>query len=218
MGEAVRLRGHSGHASDPRLGNNALEGMHQVLTQVLAWRDSLKQTHRDAAFRIAWPTLSLGHIHGGDAVNRICGQCELHVDIRPLPGQDPAELRAELSRRVAAVAEQRGLDWAVAPLFESIPPAATPADAAIVHAAEALTGHAAESVSFGTEAPFLTALGMETIVLGPGDIAQAHQPDEFLALDRIAPMLAVLRALIRRFCIDESAEPRNNMRQTGGRD
>ena len=218
MGEAVRLRGHSGHASDPRLGNNALEGMHQVLTQVLAWRDSLKQTHRDEAFRIAWPTLSLGHIHGGDAVNRICGQCELHVDIRPLPGQDPAELRAELSRRVAAVAEQRGLDWAVAPLFESIPPAATPADAAIVHAAEALTGHAAESVSFGTEAPFLTALGMETIVLGPGDIAQAHQPDEFLALDRIAPMLAVLRALIRRFCIDESAERRNNIRQTGGRD
>jgi acetylornithine deacetylase len=201
MGEVVRLRGHSGHASDPSLGNNALEGMHEVLTDILAWRDTLKETHRDDAFRIAWPTLSLGHIHGGDAVNRICGQCELHVDIRALPGQDPLALRAELSGHVAAVAEQRGLGWEVAPLFESIPPASTPAGAALVRAAEDLTGHAAETVSFGTEAPFLTALGMETIVLGPGDIAQAHQPDEFLALERIPAMLAVLRALIRRFCI-----------------
>lgn len=202
MGEALRLRGRSGHGSDPSLGNNALEGMHQVLTEVLAWRDVLKQAHRDDAFRIAWPTLNLGQIHGGDAANRICGQCELHLDIRPLPGQDPAELRAQLSQRVAAVAEQRGLDWEVTPLFASIPPAATPAGASIVRAAEQLTGHVADSVSFGTEAPFLSALGMETVVLGPGDVAQAHQPDEFLALERIPPMLALLRALIRRFCID----------------
>jgi acetylornithine deacetylase len=202
MGEAVRLIGKSGHASDPRLGNNALEGMHEVLTSVLAWRDELQRTHNNPAFPVSFPTINPGHIHGGDNPNRICGQCELQLDLRVLPGLDPSDLRAELTRRVAAVAERRGLGWEVAPLFASIPPAETPAGSAIVRAAEELTGHAAEAVSFGTEAPFFNRLGMETVVLGPGDIAQAHQPDEFLAIDRIEPTLQLLRTLIRRFCIE----------------
>ncbi len=201
MAEAIRLVGQSGHASDPSLGNNAIEGMHDVLTALLAWRDQLKRGHYDPAFRVGWPTLNCGHIHGGDNFNRICGQCELHVDIRPLPGQNPDRLRAELRRCVAAAAEPRGLQWEVVPLFESIPPAATPASAAIVRTGEALTGHAAEAVSFGTEAPFFNALGLETMVLGPGDVTQAHQPDEFLDADRIEPMLGILRGLIRRFCL-----------------
>lgn len=201
MGEAIRLVGRSGHASDPSLGNNAIEGMHAVLTALLSWRDELKQAHRDPAFRVAWPTINCGHIHGGDNFNRICGQCELHIDIRPLPGQEPDDLRATLRRRVADAAEPRGLAWEVEPLFPSIPPADTPGTAAIVRAGEELTGHAAEAVSFGTEAPFFAQLGMETMVLGPGDVDQAHQPDEYLAIERIEPMLGMLRGLIRRFCL-----------------
>jgi acetylornithine deacetylase len=202
MGESVRLIGRSGHASDPSLGNNALEGMHEALTAILAWRDELQRTHRHPAFPVPYPTLNLGHIHGGDNPNRICGECELHLDLRVLPGLAPEDLRAELARRVAEVAEARGLAWSVEPLFAPIPPVETPADSAIVRAGEQLTGHAAEAVSFGTEAPFFDRLGMETLVLGPGDIAQAHQPDEYLALERIPPTLDLLRALIRRFCID----------------
>ena len=204
MGESVRLIGRSGHASDPSLGNNALEGMHEVMTALLVWRDDLQRTHRHPAFRIPYPTLNLGHIHGGDNPNRICGDCELHLDLRVLPGLDPADLRAELARRVAEVGARRGLQWSVSPLFEPIPPAETPADAEIVRACETLTGHRAEAVNFGTEAPFLNQLGMDTVILGPGDIAQAHQPDEFLALDRIPPTLELLRALIRQFCLRQS--------------
>ncbi len=203
MGEAIRLIGRSGHASDPRLGNNALEGMHAVLGAVLAWRDELQASHNNSAFPVSYPTINLGHIHGGDNPNRICGQCELHLDLRVLPGLDPDALRAELCRRVAAVAEPRGLGWETQALFESIPPAETPAGSAIVRAAEALTGHAAEAVSFGTEAPFFNRLGMETVVLGPGDIEQAHQPDEFLALERIEPTLGLLKQLIQRFCLQD---------------
>jgi acetylornithine deacetylase len=199
----VRLVGRSGHASDPSLGNNALDGMHQVLTAILAWRDELKAAHHHPAFPVPYPTLNLGHIHGGDNPNRICGECELHLDLRVLPGLDPTDLRAELSRRVARVAERRGLGWQVEALFPSIPPAETPAGSAIVRATEALTGHAAEAVSFGTEAPFFNRLGMETVVLGPGDLDQAHQPDEYLALDRIEPMVQLLKRLIRQFCIDD---------------
>lgn len=201
MAEAIRLTGRSGHASDPSLGNNALEGMHEVLGALFAWRDALKQAHRDPAFAIDYPTMNPGHIRGGDNFNRICGHCELHIDLRPLPHQDPDALRTEIRTLIAPIAARRGLELVVEPLFPSIPPAETPAGAAIVQAAEALTGHPAEAVSFGTEAPFLNALGMETIVFGPGDIDQAHQPDEYLALERIPPMLDHLRHLIERFCL-----------------
>ena len=200
MGEAVRLIGRSGHASDPRFGNNALDGMHAVLSALMAWRETLQHTHQHPAFPVPYPTVNFGQIRGGDNPNRICGDCELHLDLRVLPGMDPADLRAELAQRVAEVSERRGLQWSVEPLFTPIPPAETPATAPIVRACESLTGYCAEAVSFGTEMPFLNQLGMDTLILGPGDIAQAHQPDEFLALDRIPPMLEILRALIQQFC------------------
>lgn len=207
MGEAVRLVGRSGHASDPALGNNALEGMHEVLTAVLAWREELQQRHRHPAFPLPVPTINPGYIHGGDNPNRICGACELHLDLRLLPGMDPDALRAELTRRVAEVAGRRGLSYAVEALFPSVPPTETAATAPIVRAAEALTGHPAEAVSFGTEAPWFNQLGMQTLVLGPGDIAVAHQPDEYLALARLTPTVDLLRALIRQFCLSPTTAP-----------
>ena len=68
-------------------------------------------------------------------------------------------------------------------------------------AERAVERHVANTVSFGTEAPFFNQLGMETLVLGPGNIAQAHQPDEYLSLDRIQPMIGLIQSLIRRFCL-----------------
>jgi acetylornithine deacetylase len=201
MAEAIRLTGRSGHASDPGLGNNALEGMHAVLGALFAWRDRLQQRYRDPAFAIDYPTMNAGHIHGGDNFNRICGHCELHIDVRPIPNQDPATLRAQIRELVEPIATQRGLAFEVEPLFPSIPPAETAAGSAIVQAVEGLTRSRAETANFGTETPFLNALGMETIVFGPGDIQQAHQPDEYLALERIPPMVAYLQQLIERFCV-----------------
>lgn len=200
MAEAIRLIGRAGHSSDPSLGNSALEGMHALMGELLTWRRELQGRHRHDAFAVAVPTLNLGHIHGGDSPNRICGECELHIDLRPTPGLDLAILRAELYRRVADLAGQRGLDWRVDRLFPGIQALETPAGSAIVTAAEALTGHSAGAVAFATEAPFFDRLGMETLILGPGDIAQAHQPDEYLDLARIPPTIEILRALIRRFC------------------
>ena len=63
------------------------------------------------------------------------------------------------------------------------------------------TGHSAAAAAFGTEAPYLRQLGMDALVFGPGGIAQAHQPDEFIELSSIAPTVDVLRGLIREFCL-----------------
>jgi len=200
MGEAVRLTGRSGHASDPSLGRNALDGMQEVMGDLMAWREEIERRYQHPAFALPSPTLNLGHIHGGDNFNRICGDCELHLDLRVLPGMRTEDVRSELASRVAAIAGRRGLEWEVEPLFTSIPPVETPRESAIVKAGEQLTGHAAEAVSFGTEAPFFNQLGMETLILGPGNLAQAHQPDEYLEVGRIPRTLELLRGMIRSFC------------------
>ncbi|WP_457670221.1 M20/M25/M40 family metallo-hydrolase, partial [Thiolapillus sp.] len=71
-----------------------------------------------------------------------------------------------------------------------------------VQAAESLTGHSAEAVAFGTEGPFLQQLGMDTIIMGPGSIDQAHQPDEYLDMAQINPGVELIRQLIHRFCLN----------------
>jgi acetylornithine deacetylase len=199
--EAVHLHGRSGHSSDPSLGVNALEAMHEAIGEILAWRNELQKKNRNPLFRVAVPTLNLGHIHGGDNPNRICGDCELHFDLRPLPGMELAALRAELTGRLERRLAGSGVELRIRPLFPGLPPMETAADSPLVRAAEELTGHGAEAVAFGTEGPFFNELGMQTVILGPGDIDQAHQPDEFLALDRIEPTVSLLRSLIERFCL-----------------
>jgi len=206
--EAIRVTGRAGHSSDPSLGNNALEGMYRVLGEILAWRKELQRRHHNPLFEVAVPTLNLGHIHGGDNPNRICGQCELHIDLRPLPGMEPDALLGELEHRLRQVLADTGLELEMHALFEGIPAMETPASAAIVQAAEALTGHPAQAVAYATEGPLLNAMGMETVILGPGSIEQAHQPDEFLSLDQVEPGVRILRELIRRFCIENQHDER----------
>ncbi|MET0117723.1 MAG: acetylornithine deacetylase [Sedimenticola sp.] len=199
--ESIRLIGRSGHSSNPALGASALEGMNRVISEILAWRWELQARYRNPMFNVEVPTLNLGHIHGGDNPNRICGECELQIDLRPLPGMDIEQLRGELSERLFRLLENSGLELEMRSPFSGIPPMETAASTEIVQAGESLTGYSAEAVAFGTEAPYLQQLGMETIVLGPGDIDQAHQPDEYLGLERITPMVEILRNLIKRFCL-----------------
>lgn len=198
--EAIRLEGKSGHSSNPALGVNALEGMHRVIGELLRWRTELQARYRNPLFEVAAPTLNLGRIHGGDNPNRICADCELHIDIRPLPGMTLAGVRDELHGRLTRLLADSGLGLSFLPLFEGIEAMETPATAAIVRATEELTGAAAGAVGFGTEGPYLNALGMETVILGPGGVECAHQPDEFLSLAMIEPTLKLLRGLIGRFC------------------
>ncbi|MHB8472084.1 MAG: acetylornithine deacetylase [Gammaproteobacteria bacterium] len=199
--EAIRLHGRSGHSSDPSLGVNALEGMHKVIGALLALRAELQAKYQHAGFAVPVPTMNFGHIHGGDNPNRICADCELHIDLRPLPGMDLEELRALLKQRTAAALAGSELRWEVTPLFCGTPAMETPAASPLVLAAEQLTGAAAGAVAFGTEGPYFQALGMDALILGPGDIAQAHQPNEYLSLDRIDPTVELLGRLIERFCV-----------------
>ncbi|KAA0695124.1 acetylornithine deacetylase [Halopseudomonas laoshanensis] len=201
MMERVDITGQAGHSSDPSLGRNAMEAMHLVISDLLELRAGWQKRWNNPLFGVPTPTLNLGCIHGGDNPNRICAKCALEFDIRPLPGMDPDALRADINERLQLIAAEHQVDISFKPLFPGVPPLDTPADAAIVAACEQLTGYSAGSVAFATEGPYLNQIGMQTLILGPGDIDQAHQPDEFLAMDRIDPTVKILRGLIEKFCL-----------------
>ncbi|MBL4583392.1 MAG: acetylornithine deacetylase [Pseudomonadales bacterium] len=200
MMESITITGQAGHSSDPSLGNNAMEAMFVVAADLAKFRAELQAKYQNPLFSTPVPTINFGCIHGGDNPNRICGSCEMQFDIRPLPGMVNDEIRAAIRKRLAPLAQQLQINIELKSLFAGIPAFESPADSDLVKACEKLTGHAASAVSFGTEAPFLQALGMDTIIMGPGSIDQAHQPDEYMSLDQVQPTIDVLKQLIAKFC------------------
>ena len=200
MSAAIRVIGKAGHSSDPDAGLNAIEIMHLVTTNLLKLKEQLKNNYSISHFAVPYPTLNLGHIHGGDNANRICGCCELHIDIRPLPGISIPELQALLLNAVQSINERYPNSVEVIDLHDPIPAFTGTTDSSLVKLAEAISGQPAQAVNYCTEAPFIQQLGCQTIVMGPGSIRQAHQPDEFLAVEKIKPTQAMIKELILESC------------------
>jgi len=200
--ESIKFTGQSGHASNPSLGNSALEGMHEFISDLLKYREGIQQKYRDPAFTIPIPTMNLGHIHGGDNSNRICGSCELLIDIRYLPNMSLQTLRNEISELAQSVADRRQLNVQCSLLGAGLPAMNTDEGSAIAEYLSFITGKAASSVAFGTEAPYFNQMQTETIVIGPGSIDQAHQPNEYLPVEQIQPSIDLLENLIHRFCLN----------------
>jgi acetylornithine deacetylase len=156
---------------------------------------------KDPAFEPPYTTINVGRIAGGQAMNIVAGRCTLDWEFRPLPGTDSQaiiarvrrfvdeELRPALKRRHAAADVELTLLAAgpgLAPEPESVAEAL----------ARRLTGaNRSGTVSYGTEAGHFQRSGISAVVCGPGDIEQAHKPDEFVAVDQLAQCAAFLAKL-----------------------
>jgi acetylornithine deacetylase len=200
MSHKITVKGKSGHSSQPQLGVNAIEIIYQVIGQLMALRGKLQQDYHNNAFSVAEPTLNLGAIKGGDNANRICGQCELHLDMRSLPGIKDEELHHWLLEHLKPVCEKYPGRIKIEELHPSSPSFAESENSELVKFAEQHSGHCCQAVNYATEAPFIQQLGCQTLVLGPGSIKQAHQPNEFLALTEVKPTLSFLTQAIERYC------------------
>lgn len=201
MMNALEITGQSGHSSDPSLGHSALEAMHDMMTELKAFRSDVQAQYKNAEFKVDVPTLNLGCIHGGDNPNRICNACELHFDFRGLPGMDNAAMREQMQRRLQPIAQQHQVNLNFRSLFGGVEPFAEDSQSELIQIAEKLSGSDSEAVAFATEAPFLKALGMETVVFGAGSIDQAHQPDEFISFEQIDKGVKMLRHFIQHYCL-----------------
>lgn len=204
MMNRLRLIGKSGHSSDPSLGRNALEGMHSVMSDLMQLRRSLQERYRHPGFAVPTPTLNFGCIHGGDNPNRICGQCELSFDFRLLPGMDGYEIRELIRKQAEQSAQPLELKVEFETVMDVVPGMETPGDALIVRHAERISGIPAQAVSFTTEGPFYRAEGMDVVIMGPGDIGCAHQPNEYIPVERLTQTSEHLESMIRAFCLDNT--------------
>ena len=196
----VIITGVAGHSSDPDAGVNAIDAMHQVIERLMEFRGELKLRYANDAFAVQHPTLNLGCLHAGDVPNRICAHAELQFDIRLLPTMNADVLIEDIQRRVVDIPDQTGAKIQIESTCPSIPPFETSTTGKLVQHLSNVTNHAPQGVAFGTEAPFYQALGMETVVFGPGSVNQAHQPDEYISLDRLKPTQTILENLIHTYC------------------
>jgi len=196
---SITLHGASGHSSNPALGCNALDAMHAVMSELIAFRTELATKWQNPGFDVQVPTLNLGCMRAGDNPNRICDHAELQIDLRLLPGMDIEATLAALKTRVNAVAQRCGTPLTLES-FTNVPAFETAADAKLVSYLESATGNRAGTVAYGTEGPFFNDLGMETVIFGPGSIDQAHQPNEYLAHSQIEPAVDVLAGMINHYC------------------
>lgn len=199
IGKGLRIIGKTGHSSDPTKGINAIELMHEATGYLMQLRNDLKEKYHHADFDIPYPTMNFGAIQGGDAVNRICACCELHFDIRPLPNISLTDLDEMLQEKLAPMFAQYGDRLSIRNLHELTPGYECEHSAQVVQVVEKLLGEKCEVVNYCTEAPFIQQL-CPTLVLGPGSIEQAHQPDEFMSAEFIKPTRELLSKMITHFC------------------
>jgi acetylornithine deacetylase/succinyl-diaminopimelate desuccinylase-like protein len=170
----VTTKGHSAHAATPQLGENAIYKMADVLRCV---RDELAPSlaqHRDPVLGV--PTASAGVVRGGSKVNIVPEACTLELDLRTVPAQDQAKLVEEVRARLrGAVADvQVELIRKHQPLYTS---PAHPCVQALIAAG----GRCVGAPWFCDGSLLASAGGIPSVAAGPGDIAQAHTADEWLA-------------------------------------
>ncbi|CNH87963.1 acetylornithine deacetylase [Yersinia thracica] len=199
ISNAIRITGQSGHSSDPARGVNAIDLMHESITELMKLRTTLQERYNNPAFAIPYPTMNFGHINGGDAANRICACCELHMDIRPLPGLTLSDLNELMTEALAPVSARWPGRLSIDELHPPIPGYECPTDHHMVGVIEKLLGERTAVVNYCTEAPFIQQI-CPTLVLGPGSINQAHQPDEFIDMAFIEPTRELIGQLVDHFC------------------
>ncbi len=187
-----KVHGHAAHSSLTPSGVNAIEYAARLIVHIREIADQLRaQGPYDQAFDVPFTTGQTGLITGGVAANVIPALCEFQFEFRNLPGVDAHALfhRVEDFARNTLVPEMRKTRAETDIVFETV--AISPAleaaeEAAMTKVVRALTRDTGtKKVAYATEAGLFQNAGIAAVLCGPGDIDQAHKPNEFVALDQI---------------------------------
>jgi acetylornithine deacetylase len=197
----IDVRGRAAHSSMAPLGVNAIAVAGKILRELAEIEHELKLRPQDTRFDPPYATLQVTKIDGGTATNIVPVNCTMQFDVRAIPGVDVSAI----DRRVRAfaanvcvpemhkVAPEAGVDIAIA---NQVPPYSAGAASEAVALALKLAGqNETHAVSYATEAGLFQIAGSPAVVIGPGDIAQAHTADEWIAKDQLDKCDAFLRRL-----------------------
>jgi acetylornithine deacetylase len=191
----VTVFGEEAHSAHPEKGRSAIYRAARLITAIEEYSSELAY-ERNPFFSPGFTSLNVGTIQGGTAKNIVAGQCMFQLEWRPIPGQDVEAVPSAVLRivdalsvddplfrcKVRVVRRQRG--------FESA------ADSSLVRSIEAITGRAAVSIPFGSEASLLTSVAEEVVVFGPGDMTTAHSSRECVPLSELDEAVGCLRTLM----------------------
>ncbi len=184
--------GRACHSSEPEQGINAIHRMAAVLIAIEQYAEWLRTSPADPVLGPA--TVNVGRITGGSSVNTVPDWCTVEIDRRLLPGEDGERAQREMQAYICqTVPFEVSMDkpWTVLPalasdrsepLVEQLRP--------IISAVKGSTH--VRGVAFGTDASTIAAAGIPSIVFGPGDIAQAHTSDEWIALEQVEKAAEIL--------------------------
>jgi acetylornithine deacetylase len=181
------VHGYGAHSSRTPYGVNAVEAAAELVAKIRQMARRLREEGPfDHGYDPAYTTLHCGTIQGGTAQNIVPADCAFTFEIRNLPGHDPAGIVAEIERHarehlepeMQAVAPATGFRFTAR---DPLPDYEIGEDHPAVSLVKgALGANAVGKVAYMTEAGLFGRAGIPTVICGPGDIAQAHKPDEFI--------------------------------------
>ncbi len=197
----VEVIGRAAHSSMAHLGVNAISYATRLICELERIEADLKISSRNERFEPPYATLQVTKIDGGTASNIIPVSCRFGFEVRALPGVDTDAIE----RRLMTFAEtaclphmQRAAPEAAVSITRGncVPPFAADTKSEVVALALKLTGqNETHTVSYATEAGLFQDAGAPSVVCGPGDIAQAHTANEWIAASELAKCMAFLARL-----------------------
>jgi acetylornithine deacetylase len=195
------VTGHAAHSSQTPQSVNAIEVSARVIGKLTDMTERWRDGARYEGFDVPYTTGSVGVIQGGIADNIVPADCRFHYEFRNLPGTEAADMQAEvlafaasLEPAMRAVAPEAGIRFET--ICETPSFLARADDVAVLLAGRLAEAESTRLVAFGTEAGLFQRAGIPTVVCGPGHIAQAHQADEYVALDQLAAGERFLQGLM----------------------
>jgi acetylornithine deacetylase len=203
-GWRCRVRGHEAHSSLTPQGVNAV----QIGCEIVAYiarraREFRDAGRRDEAYDVPYTTVHVGTIRGGTALNIVPRDCSFEFEIRHLPFDDPDLFFADVqSFAQRFLPEMHAVDPATHIEFDhlsTLPGMDTHLHSEIAGLAQTCNeATGIGKVSFGTEASLFFGASIPTVICGPGHVAQAHQPNEWVELAQLARCEAFMRRLTER--------------------
>lgn len=206
----VTVRGIGGHSGAPARGVNAIAVMARVIDTIGRYQQELA-ARRPAKYAEIFPdaphdVLNFGTVHGGIALNMIAEECTLRVSYRTLPDADPLGVYNEIQRRLAAL---DGHDYAggehratiETKVLNVVPPLDSPRGTALEAALFEVTGaKTSRGALYATDGGWFTGSGITSLICGPGDLEQAHQPNEYVRRDAFERGPAMIGKVIEHLC------------------
>jgi acetylornithine deacetylase len=195
----VVVKGREAHSAYPALGASAILRAARLINRLEKIAASLKDDLHPA-FDPPFTTLNIGLIRGGSAKNVLAGECRFTLEWRPIPTQPSTHV---LNLLKEAIAEEQRNDPDFQCEFDASRADAgfeTAPDSPLISLLEQATGIKSGTVAFGTEAAQMMVLGSESVVIGPGDIREAHRTGEFVPVDELERCCQVLKIAITRLC------------------